>query len=248
MINLYPLAQRVWEHFQVVANQSFVVQASIPILYFGDYEAYYQSPTKVVTVGLNPSRKEFPINESPRFPTCNGLDLKQYLQALNNYFRPSPDGNPYKKWFNSFEPLLNGLEASYYGDFKNTALHTDLCSPIATDPTWSRLDAAQQTLLRNTGKQLWLDLIAELRPDVILMSVRREYLCDIAPDCTLLHSVAGKNYHFWRHELNLLDSSTISIVFGQAMQTPFGRLSNIEKIQAVQAIAQTTLGITITLP
>ncbi len=241
MINLYPLGQRVWEHFQVVANQSFVVQASIPILYFGNYKAYCQSRIKVVTVGLNPSRKEFPSDESPRFLTSDGLDLEQYFQSLNNYFCLPPDGNPYRKWFNSFEPLLKGLGTSYYGNSKNIALHTDFCSPIATDPTWSRLDSEQQTLLLNTGKQLWLDLIAELRPDVILMSVRRKYLSDIAPDYTLLHTVAGKNYHFWQHELNLLDSLKVFIVFGQAMQTPFGKLSNIEKIQAGQAIAQKTL-------
>ena len=73
VINLYPLAQRVREHFQIVANQSFVVQASIPILYFGDCEAYYQSPIKVVTVGLNPSRKAEGATRKPKAMECRNL-------------------------------------------------------------------------------------------------------------------------------------------------------------------------------
>lgn len=67
-----------------------------------------------------------------------------YLASLDAYFRTAP----YTGWFNpSFEPLLRGLGASYYEAAPSVALHTDLCSPLATDPTWSRLDPREQALL-----------------------------------------------------------------------------------------------------
>lgn len=37
-----------------------VVLPSVPIAWFGDLEAYLDSPLRVITVGLNPSRLEFP--------------------------------------------------------------------------------------------------------------------------------------------------------------------------------------------
>ena len=42
-------------------SDSLVVRPSMPILYFGDSEAYSRSAIRILTVGLNPSREEFPI-------------------------------------------------------------------------------------------------------------------------------------------------------------------------------------------
>lgn len=36
------------------------------------------------------------------------------------------------------------MDASYYDHQTSTALHTDICSPIATNPTWTRLSEADQ--------------------------------------------------------------------------------------------------------
>jgi hypothetical protein len=47
------------EHFNDVKDSELVVSNSIPILFFGDLEAYLNSPIKIVTVALNPSDKEF---------------------------------------------------------------------------------------------------------------------------------------------------------------------------------------------
>ena len=61
----------------------------------------------MLTVGLNPSHREFPAHEPfRRFPGAEGVtggapDL--YLDALSAYFRT----NSLRDWFNSFEPLLN---------------------------------------------------------------------------------------------------------------------------------------------
>ena len=72
----------------------------MPILYFGDREAYEGSPLRIVTAGLNPSLAEFP-SESPwlRFPGAGSLpndgsisiqERDQYLAALDEYFRVAP--------------------------------------------------------------------------------------------------------------------------------------------------------------
>ena len=63
------------------------------------------------------------------------------------YFRT----DPYRGWFSAFEPLLNGLEASYYEGQPSTVLHTDICPSVATDPTWSGLDPAVQKALERNG-------------------------------------------------------------------------------------------------
>jgi hypothetical protein len=101
------------------------VPNSIPILHFGDVEAYAKSEPKIITVGLNPSLAEFSENED-RF----GHEVRQSLnpatlrQALSNYFRI----NPYRRWFNrSYETFLQHFGASFYGKeypiSLNTALH-----------------------------------------------------------------------------------------------------------------------------
>jgi hypothetical protein len=74
---------------------------------------------KIVTVGLNPSKAEFPENNGfARFPTAVlsdaahcPLDVRPHLEAMNAYFY----ADPYRRWFNSYETLLNGLDCSFYG-------------------------------------------------------------------------------------------------------------------------------------
>ena len=86
----------------------------MPILFFGDLDAYVDSQPRVLTVGLNPSRNEFPEGDPfQRFPLANdaaAADPQRSLDALCAYFRT----RPYTQWFNSFEPLLNGMGASYH--------------------------------------------------------------------------------------------------------------------------------------
>ncbi len=51
-----------WALYRELAHEPFVVSPSIPILYFGDAERYFRSNVKAITVGLNPSREEFPVD------------------------------------------------------------------------------------------------------------------------------------------------------------------------------------------
>ena len=151
-----------------------------PILFFGDLDAYRKSPLPVVTVGLNPSLKEFPADEPfRRFPllgTNRDHEPDRYLDAMSAYFRTCP----YRSWFGAFEQLLNGAGSSYYaGNAESTALHTDICSPVATVPTWTGLGKPErkaleeQKALEEDGGPLWHMLLETLRPQ-IGVSVRGE--------------------------------------------------------------------------
>ena len=116
-------------------NLHYVVKPAIPIVWFGNMEKYESSPKKIVTIGINPSWKEF---EEPRFDMVdltsdNAID--KLRNTLNLYF----EYNPYD-WFNNFEKVLPTLDASYYEKkATNTAIHIDIYSAIATNPIWRYL-------------------------------------------------------------------------------------------------------------
>jgi len=188
------LLDEMRSHFKDHQHKKAVVQKSIPILFFGDLDAYRNSKKRILTVALNPSDKEF---SEARFDVSPSTlsDDSQYIKTLSEYF----ESNPYRFWFNHFEKLLQTIGASYYSrtsrpifaaikpdaetDF-NRALHTDICSPIATSVTWSKLKSKEDILLKQelqrAGTKIWRDLIEYLNPDIILISGGK-YLCDFIP-------------------------------------------------------------------
>ena len=249
LTGLRDLAARAWEQHRLAdtAGLPHLVRPAIPILFFGDSVGYVESSLKVITAGLNPSREEFP-REDPlrRFPGFSNPgsggepDLRGYLAALNGYFTPSAD--PYKAWFNpSFEEILRGMDASYYDVAESTALHTDLCSPLATNPTWTGLTYAEQTALQHDGLTLWHDLVEQLQPDVVLLSIRRELLREIAfrpveelrVVFTVLETRTGSMrkapYRIEAVRRRLASGKEPLFVFGRASQTPFGSISGEDK-------------------
>ena len=155
-----------WRAFDRAAGLPCVTPAA-PILFFGDLVAYGTSALRVLTVGLNPSLHEFPHGEPfrrfPRLEGAGGREPGRYLDAMAGYFRT----DPYRAWFSAFEPLLNGAGASYYAVEASTALHTDICSPVATSPTWSQLDGADHAAIEADGGPLWHMLLEALRPQII---------------------------------------------------------------------------------
>jgi hypothetical protein len=220
------------------ARTSIAVSPSIPILYFGDCDAYCRSKTRILTVGLNPSLREFP-NEDPflRFPDCKS----SYQTALNRYFHNCP----YRKWFSTFDHLLEGFDASYYGDGKgnNTALHTDLLTPVATRETWSKLSKSERILLQSDGIPLWHQLVAKLKPHILLVSIADRYKREITfrstRDWRKVYSVENrkdgtrreKPYELLHSVVCVSGSCHTDLLFGRAAQTPFGALSNDDKRQ-----------------
>lgn len=59
------------------------------------------------------------------------------------------------------------------------ALHLDLCSPLATNPTWTELNKSygdQIEELLEPGRQLFVRLYEILTPDISIVSVAGEHL------------------------------------------------------------------------
>jgi len=236
------LARRAWQ-LHALARQrrlAALVEPSCPILYFGNTQRYGDSPLRVATVGLNPSLAEFPSNDPyQRFPATaaihGSLDagmLSGYTKALDDYFRIAP----YKGWFNpSFEQMLRGLGASFYDDAApSTAVHTDLCSPLATNPTWTGLVPSDQATLQAEGVELWHELIERLQPDVLLVSIRREYLrlirFPVIRQLGHIITVERDNPYTieaWRTRLG--SGNEPLVVFGQAAQKPFGLIGGVDQ-------------------
>jgi hypothetical protein len=242
---LEALATRAWNLFETASARApeVVVRPSVPILYFGDSEAYARAPLKVVTVGLNPSWREFPPGDPwLRFPRArvNGSipALGEYLEALNEYFRTAP----YRDWFDlGFEPILRGLGASYYS---GAALHTDIGSPVATDPTWSRLGQRRQLL--GDGASLWRDLVDVLRPDVVLISVARDHLRHVSTlppsSWRVAYTVERENPFEVRSAQAEIGGSGVPIYFGRCVNKPFGSVSTPDKERIGRAIREELRG------
>jgi hypothetical protein len=247
---MHKLAATSWTLFREALEQhdGALVRPSIPILFFGDDEQYARSPLKIVTVGLNPSRLEFP-RQDPflRFRAARKVDpdrpdLDAHLAALRAYFREQP----YNAWFRpSFEPMLGGLDASYYAGATSTALHTDICSPLATDPTWSGLGRVGHALLP-AGADLWHRLVERLAPDVILISVARRYL-DLIRFPKLgawetVYTIDRDNpFTVEAHRMEILPGKSTMLVFGRAANLPFGTVSAVDKRRIGAAIRSALL-------
>jgi hypothetical protein len=240
---LAALARRAFKAWDLASDQAGfpVVRPSVPILFFGDVDAYMQSPLRVITVGLNPSDAEFPEEDRfRRFREAEGLTslasaggVQRYLGALSDYFGDQPDHHPYE-WFRAYEGLLAGLDASFHRGSVNTALHTDLCSTVATKPTWSKLPKETRAMLLGPGRDLWHDLVRVLRPQVMLMSVARQHLDQIRfesdADWSKLCQVERQNpYIVKRKRMWIGDGASTTAIFGRAAQTPFGTVSLKDK-------------------
>ncbi len=208
------------------------VTPSIPILYFGDYPAYARSPLRIITVGLNPSNAEFPADDPfSRFPDARipSSGSERALSALNSYFKI----NPYWRWFSGLEPLLEGFDASFKTGRRNTTLHTDLLSPVATDPTWSGLSEEDSKSLSSAGVPLWHALVTHLRPHIVLISVAEKHLERIKFDMTEwtpVHAFRSTPSHtIHRAAMRVAPDWKTDFLFGQAKQTPFGGFLHAEK-------------------
>lgn len=249
-MSLEQCIELAWRSFDHLSNRPWVAKPSIPIVFFGDLNRYQSSPLRIVTVGLNPSLHEFPQNDPfVRFPVLkdtDGRDPTDYCIAMSNYFQIEP----YSPWFNrSFESMLNGLGASFYDKFESTAVHTDICSSIATLRTWSRLNAAEKNELEEEGVRIWHDLVAALKPHLVLISVAKHHLAKInfvkleewktvlTFDKTAKGATRKTPYKIESASFSVVNSES-KFIFGKAAQTPFGLLGKEQAIAAGQFITE----------
>ena len=246
---LAALIDEEWRIYLDAEGNPVVVRPSIPLPYWGDAERFLQSALKIVTVGLNPSRREFPAHDPfLRFRAAEGFDpldrsataRAAYLTALHDYFRIAP----YRAWFDWFEQVLRGMDASFFDGARNTAVHADLCSPLATDPTWSKLDRGREAFLAD-GVPLWHRLIEYLAPDVIVVSVAKRYrdlISFASPDgwepfCTISRDHLGmRPYVVTGQRVELANGARPLLVFGPAAQLPFSTLDKAKRQDIGRAI------------
>ena len=202
---LYGLIDEYWKEYKDktenkpdnrLENGEYIskfIRGPIPIVWFGDYDAYINSNLKVVTVGMNPSDKEFLKGEDEnncfRFPVAKGLndiknddDRDKLIVAYNGYFINDPLTNWFEKGFgNVLKCFPENYSVSYgynenntyFRDTKCKALHIDCYSALATNPTWSNLKRKREhkvvtEILEEKGKELYELFIETLAPDVIV--------------------------------------------------------------------------------
>ena len=235
------LIDKTLNYFKRYSNEEFAVNPSLPILYFGDLDAYEKSPRKVLTVGKNPSDNEFRLKKNDNYSFCRfgkwNKDNLNLIESLNPYFVDKP----LKQWFSSFEPILNGASCSYYnGEYRNRALHTDICSPLATNPKWSKLSIDQKNKLYKDGLTIWKELIEELKPDIMFISVPKKLFEEvihstgreiISFDKKINGMQRKKDYKVYLHEHTLNSGKIVKVIFGQAANKPFDTISKKQKTQ-----------------
>lgn len=183
---LYALIDEYWKDYNTKKQDEdvskFIVEKSIPIIWFGNIDEYNKERgLKVITVGANPSSNEFldkKGNYVNRFKGAENLndinsdkDINTLINGYNMYF----DFNPYDGWFNKgYEKLLKifpeskSVSYGYDKNANNRAIHIDCETAIATDPAWGNLHANEKNKLKDTGEKLFKELLKILNPHVVL--------------------------------------------------------------------------------
>ena len=249
------ILQQCLSHLEAVGACGVVTPNSLPIPFFGDLSAYRNSPLRILTAALNPSQIEFPETGAPRFDVPSGRRGPEELQAeLSGYFKL----NPYKSWFLNFEKVLIGMSATYGGKMSigqrmpNTALHIDMCSPIATSPTWSKLSSDEKIPLLKFGNNIFWQLLYALQPHVVLCSTSWGHLrnlgeefCDIhswqicyEEQCSSDGTKMRSPIRVWTKTISLDADLNILFCNASAANTPFGKFSDSRKEQAGKILLQ----------
>jgi hypothetical protein len=220
-----------------------LVRPSVPIAWFGDLDAYARSPVRIMTVGLNPSRSEFPACDPfLRFRRAEPLaqrselseaDVDLYVGAISRYFAD----HPYRRWFDgSYREVLKGIGATFYPSALSrvTAIHSDLMSTLATDPTWTGLSRARQLNLARDGVALWHRLTEVVKPQVVVASLAERHLAAIFPGIDGWQEV----YAVWKKKKWTVRAAQLSIgrsvsilVHAPAQTLPFGPFTTAEKLE-----------------
>jgi hypothetical protein len=273
--SLLPLLSECMTHFKKSQNLSIVKNVTaddgivIPIPWFGDSDAFFDSKLKIVTVGLNPSGIEFRKSKDKREKYINGKWQKRFSidetqhsanqlkKVLDSYF----DANPYMDWFDNFESVLKGANASYFKNEKtHTALHLDLCSPIATKPTWSKLGSQnkkepktssirkqeiyEKSKLTVEGQSLFNYTLKMLAPDIVIFGIGRDHRklhFDFLNDGNLtacdpvLCENPKKNFRIAFKEI--CEKQTL-FVNGSANVVPFGNFDTKQKTKCGKLISE----------
>lgn len=244
---LLTLVKEARQLYEANSGSSWLVAPAAPVLFFGDLSGYRVSQPRIATVALNPSLHEFPKGRPfRRFRGADSPDDASYLAALQGYFRT----DPYDSWFGFYEQALLGMGASYYGRSETVAVHTDICSVLPTNPTWSQLGDSIQQRLAETGIPLWHRLIDCIEPDILLWSTARKWLRRIEfqpltgwERIASFHSTKGgkprqQPIALETRWFELSDGAPMLVAYAQPAQKPLSRLSHAQKWEAGRIVMQ----------
>jgi len=160
----------------MLENDDFgIISWSTPIPYFGNF-----NNSKIATLGINPSNREFTDNNNHilknnrlhslyslkinDWSELNQDHLSKILDSCNNYF----ENNPYSNWFNKLEFLLADTPYSYYFPLSNVC-HLDLI-PIATEKKWSGLSIDIQKCLLNKCADILGNIVKESKLEYLILN------------------------------------------------------------------------------
>lgn len=227
-------------------SEASVIPWGSPVPSFGDH-----SSSRVATLGLNPSNREFVDHEGKelngdarRFHTLSSLGLacwsevnKGHLKQIADLCRDYFFRNPYDGWFRSLDQIISGTEASYY-DASAQACHLDLI-PYATECKWTDLSIRQRLMLLDlTGDTLGLLLkdspirLLILNGQTVVNSLQQisgvQLEKDVMPEWTLPRrtgsGVVGYAYKGLMNELSgvKLGREIVVLGFNHNIQSSFG--------------------------
>lgn len=128
------------------------------------------------------------------------------------------------------------------------AVHTDICTPVATNQTWSQIKSYQLGAFKG-GFELWEDLVEELAPEIVIFSVGSNHLGRRLTNrpvpnwpviCTVTHKGDGKAFRsspFYVHSARLTIGKHLTrAVWGNCHNVPFGSVSHVDKHRIGEAI------------
>ena len=150
-------------------------------------------------------------------------------ETLNSYFVKKP-----YSWFGNFEKVLSLLNAGYYENKANTAIHIDIYSAIATTPTWGGLTECEKQDIRRTD--LFQKLLKLLNPDVIVFSVNQKVFNEVFHrfECVKsIDDIGGKKGFFIR---KYTYGGKILISGRNYRGQPFGGMSDAEIKQTIKQL------------
>lgn len=233
-------------------SQSDVIQWGSPVPSFGDIAV-----SKVATLGLNPSNREFVdqrgnelVGENRRFHSLSSLGLKQWSEVKPRHLESITKScisyfsrNPYDGWFKALDQLISGTGSSYYR--ANThACHLDLI-PYATASKWTNLSSSQQAklleisgdtlglLLRNSPVQLLIlngQTVVNRFQDLAGVSFEKEVMSEWTLPRRSGLGVCGYSYKGTVSELAgvQLNREVVVIGFNHNIQSSFGVTNQVK--------------------
>ncbi|MCL1673004.1 hypothetical protein [Elizabethkingia ursingii] len=154
-------------------SSELIIKDYVPVLYFGNI-----MNSKIATIGLNPSDKEYYDSNGQsydRFLNKESLQIKSWSDisdeeifkikmSFDYYF----DHKPYKSWFNKLEGLLAKGEYSYYFPYRNM-VHLDIV-PVATINKWGGLSLSEKDILINGFGNYLEYLIKESHIEICILN------------------------------------------------------------------------------